>query len=56
MLAAYLVCAAVRPDPSLVDDNSTVVILDEGASDQHLLGQDDDGQSGTEHAELLVIP
>jgi hypothetical protein len=56
MLAAYLVCAAVRPDPSLVDDNSTVVILDEGASQKHLQQREEEGLSGTEHAELLVIP
>lgn len=48
MLAAYLVCAAVHPDPSLVDDNSTVVILEAGEA-QAL-------DAPTDEAALLVIP
>jgi hypothetical protein len=61
MNAAYLVCAAVQPDPSLVDDDSTVVILDETERAEragYADSIDDDASEGseTENAELLVIP
>lgn len=52
MLGAYLVCAAVRPDPTLVGDGSTVVILDEEDDEQ----PDPPAAATDEQPELLVIP
>jgi hypothetical protein len=69
MLAAYLVCAAVRPDPSLVDEDSTVVILDPEVATQLGIHAADEGDEGdapscsgddaprcSADAALLVIP